>query len=70
MMSKEGLLNSKHEIRAKRPGGTNPKQFQNPKYKCSKLDFEFLSFDIRICFEFSDSVFEFVETQAEVNFSG
>ena len=35
----------KHEI-------LNSKQFQNYKFKYSKSRFQFLSFDIRICFEF------------------
>ena len=53
-------LNPKHEIR-------NSKQFQNYKFKCSKPRFQFLSFDIRICFGFRYLNFEFVKkTQTAV----
>jgi len=49
-------INPKHEILAKRPGGTNPKRFQNPNFQCSKqvqnlghLVLESVSaFDIRV----------------------
>mgnify|MGYP003439943475 CR=1 FL=1 len=44
----------KHEI-------LNSKQFQNYKFKYSKSRFQFLSFDIRICFEFRCLNFEFVK---------
>lgn len=47
-------LNPKHEIR-------NSKQFQNYNFKCFKSCFSLLTFNIRICFGFRYSNFEFVK---------